>query len=66
VTGHAGAIHNARDAEKGRGLQAAIEARSRMTVERDRDVVRGPAATSSSSDFLAELLDLAHRYDVSG
>jgi uncharacterized integral membrane protein len=54
------AERNARDAEKGRGLQAAIEARSAMVAEGETDVVRGPAASRS---FLTELVDIARRYD---
>ena len=53
--------NNARDAEKGRALQRAIEVRA-ARPSRDRDAVRG-GPLSSTEDAFSELIELAHRYD---
>jgi hypothetical protein len=55
------AENNARDAEKGRALQRAIEVRA-ARPSRERDAVRG-GPTSSTEDAFSDLIELAHRYD---
>jgi hypothetical protein len=59
------AAQNARDAEKGRALQRAIEARAASQGPRERDAVRGGPAQQMDS-ALTELAELARRYDEAG
>jgi hypothetical protein len=60
------ANRNARDAEKGRALQHAIEARREVASSgRERDVARGAPSGASATEALAELSALARQYDDS-
>jgi hypothetical protein len=54
---------NARDAEKRRALQRNIEGRRAAAAASADDVTRGPRAAPAGGDLLAELDELARRYD---
>jgi hypothetical protein len=58
------AENNARDAEKGRALHRAIEARAAQS-SRPRDALRG-GQVQTADDALAELIQLARQYDKDG
>jgi hypothetical protein len=59
------ATQNAKDAEKGRALQRAIEVRAAAREPRERDAVRGGQA-QRIDNALSELAELARRYYEAG